>query len=65
MDIRTLMSTLQPLFDLSTEVMGTNFQFQCLLATRIQEAGKPLADMTLNEVTALVNQATAEYEEQQ
>ena len=55
MNIRTLCDTLQPLFDLSTEVMETNFHYQCLLAERIQKAGKPLEQMTLAEVRQLVD----------
>ena len=62
MNIRTLCDTLQPLFDLSTEVMETNFHYQCLLAERIQKAGRPLEQMTLAEVRQLVDAATADYQ---
>lgn len=65
MDIRTLMSILQPLFSLCTEVMNTNFQFQTLLASRIQQTGKPVEEMTLAEIRQLVDEVTAEYQANQ
>jgi len=42
--------------------METNFHYQCLLAERIQKAGKPLEQMTLAEVRQLVDAATADYQ---
>ena len=62
MNIKTLCDTLRPIFDLSSDVMETNFHYQCLLAERIQATGKPLEEMTLAEVRKLINLANADYQ---
>ncbi|MCK7547166.1 hypothetical protein ACFQGA_09425 [Marinobacter koreensis] len=62
MNLKTLCDTLRPLFDLSTEVMETNFHYQQLLAERIQKAGKPLEQLTLAEVRQLVDAVSDDYE---
>lgn len=61
MDIVTLMSILRPLFELSTEVMGTNFQLQARLARSIQQSGKTVDQMTVAQIRQLVDAARAEH----
>tara|TARA_R110002094_G_scaffold206495_1_gene177093 strand:- start:595 stop:807 length:213 start_codon:yes stop_codon:yes gene_type:complete len=64
MDIKTVCNTLQPIFDLSSDVMETNLQYQKVLARLIQrqqEAGKPLEEMALREIRELVRAANTQY----
>lgn len=64
MDIKTVCNTLAPLRNIGSEILDTNAPYQFLLAERLIAAGKPIEQMTIDEVTHVINDANADYQEQ-
>lgn len=61
MDTKTVCQILNPIRDLEEAITGGNAQWQRELARLIQEAGKPVAELTVAELTEISRRAHDNY----